>query len=138
MNTRGDMMKFDKYSYYLGMTFAFVECVSNDAKEIALTHPLSYEEFKVLKEYNEKIVFENQLHLYWDTIHNKTIGVIYKYEESIIKYVALRKHFNVIENFDKFKDLLGYNIVSKMNEYPKIETNIIQSEDWLLAHNNQQ
>lgn len=125
-------MNMNKASYYLGMTFAFVECVCNDAKEIALTHPLSENEFSELKELNEKIIHENQLHVYWDTTYEHHIGIIYKYNESLQKYIELRQNFNIIDHFEAFKSLLGYDIVYQMNGYTKINTTVVQSEDWLF------
>jgi hypothetical protein len=102
-------MNFDKYSYYLGMTFAFIECVVNDAKEIAFTHPLLLSEYTDLKSVTEQMVKENNIHIYWDHLPTKIIGILYKYEESILKYKKLRETSNPIDHFDNYKDLLGYD-----------------------------
>lgn len=125
-------MKYNRHSYYLGMTFAFVECVLNDAKEVALTHPLPQIEHDELKEIQEKIIFENGCKLYWDTTQNTIVGVIYKYYESLAKYLELRKNYDLINDFNEFKPLLGYHIVSKINNYTPIDCHVVNSEDWIF------
>lgn len=127
-------MKFDKYSYYLGMTFAFTECVLNDAKEIALTHPLPLAEHLLLKEIQEKIVVENGCKLYWDDYQDNIVGVIYKYEESITTYLDLRHQYNLEDNFENFKNILGYGVVSKINNYTPIKCHVVNSEDWIFEN----
>ncbi|MFI3284064.1 MAG: hypothetical protein R3Y57_03160 [Erysipelotrichaceae bacterium] len=125
-------MKIDRNSYYLGMTFAFVECVLNDAKEIALTHPLTTQEYDEEHHLHEQIIHENGLFVYWDDVLGRKSGIIYKYEESIQAYLTLRKQYNIIDHFEQFKALLSYNQVAKLKGYDYRFIPVIDSENWLF------
>ncbi len=124
-------MKYDKTSYYLGMTFAFVECVVNDAKEMALTAPLSKEEYTLQKHLHERIVEENHLHIFWDQINETYVGIIYKYPNTILEYMHLRKQHTVFDNFTVFKPLLSYNQVAQLRKYKPIVCNVVDSQKWI-------
>lgn len=108
----------DRTSFILGMITAFGECVSGEAKRLALSPPFPADSLQALQKEAEKIAAEQGIQLYLDLNEDipkaqRTLWwALYKFEEDLDWYLKLRKEgFNPAWDFQKFKTLLGYGFV---------------------------
>ncbi len=106
----------DKRSYILGMITAFCECVAGGCKHLALSPPLSREDYKaVAAEAMELIEKHGLLHYHEENLDRPEAErfdwiLIAGKQETIERYLALRQEgFNPVDSLVPFSELLSYN-----------------------------
>lgn len=106
----------DKYSFILGMVTAFSECVAGGCKRLALSPPLTHEDYEMVKEDACAIIEKHGLlHLHeknedlppeerfeWILIAGK--------QETLENYQALREAgLSPAQSLEPFSELLSYD-----------------------------
>lgn len=107
--------KLDRHSFALGMVAAFCECVAADAKPLALSPPLSKEDFDALREPATDLINAHRLSVYYETNADlpedkRVYGlVIYARQEELDAYLRLRANGeNPGKHLEAFAKVLGY------------------------------
>ena len=105
----------DHYSFIYGMSTAFAECVSREAKRLALTPPFPPAYTQEVEEEISTICRENGIHCWFDDNADLPESsrvcwfVLYKFHESLDAYRQLRTQGNnPALQFREFFDILGY------------------------------
>ena len=116
------MQELDKYSFILGMVTAFSECVAGGCKRLALSPPLTPEDYEVVKEDACEIIEKHGLvHL-----HEKNEDLppeerfewilIAGREETLEQYQALRESgYSPAHSLEPFTELLSYDPVESVH-----------------------
>ena len=117
-NKRRKLMReiLDKRSFVLGMITAFSECIAGGCKRLALSPPLTHEEYVLFCEDACEIIEKHGLIHYHEL--NADLPDEERFEwiliagkkETIDQYLKLRKAgYNPANGLDPFYDLLSYN-----------------------------
>ena len=106
----------DKRSFILGMVTAFCECVAGGCKRLALSPPLTREDFAMVGEEACEIIEKHGLIHYHE--HSRDLPEEERFEWILIalrqdiidRYLALReKGFSPARSLEPFYDLLSYD-----------------------------
>lgn len=115
MDNEKNKQPMDKRSFAMGMIAAFCECVSADAKPLALSPPLRKEDFDALREDAADMIAAHRLSVYYemnaDLPEEKRSYwmVIYAQVEALDAYLRLRASGeNPSKRIDAFAEVLGY------------------------------
>ena len=109
-------IKPDKRSFILGMITAFCECVAGGCKKLALSPPLSHQDYEYISEEAYEIIYKHGLVHYHEL--NEDIIEDRRFEwiliaakwSTIEEYIALRdKGYSPVMSLEPFHDLLSYN-----------------------------
>ena len=104
------VLKIDRISFQLGMINCFVEMVACGVKRLALSPPLSPEDYKKIKNASEKIVAAFDIKSYLETslvvtdLQPATFtkdkwSILYYQEDSVLEeYLALKERKERLEN----------------------------------------
>ena len=106
----------DKRSFVLGMITAFSECVAGGCKKLALSPPLSRQDYHCFASEAEEIIDRHGLIHY----HERNLDqpeerrvewiLMARREETIDQYLELRKAgFSPMVSLEPFSELLSYN-----------------------------
>ena len=108
--------KPDKYSFILGMITAFCECVAGGCKRLALSPPLTRDDYSLVEEEARAIIEKHGLtHFHernLDQPESKRVEwiLIAGKRETIQQYLALReKGFSPMESLAPVSELLSYD-----------------------------
>ena len=106
----------DKYSFILGMITAFCECVAGGCKRLALSPPMSKEDFSLVKEEVYSLIDKHGLLHYHednsDLPEEDRVDwiLIAGSRDTIDSYLQLRKEgLNPVTSFAAFHELLSYD-----------------------------
>ena len=114
VNRRGAAM--DKYSFIMGMITAFCECVAGGCKKLALSPPMTREDFDLVKEEAYSVIEKHGLIHYHED--NRDLPetdrvdwiLIAGSSDTIDNYLQLRrKGLNPVTSFSSFYELLSYD-----------------------------
>ena len=107
--------EIDHYSFIYGMTTAFAECVSREAKRLALSPPFPPRYTPGIEEEISNICAENGISCWFDTNEDLPESsrvcwyVLYKFPEALEAYRKLRDcGHNPALQFEAFFDILDY------------------------------
>ena len=108
--------RYDKRSFILGMVTAFSECVAGGCKRLALSPPLTPEDFRlVAQEANALIERHGLLHYHERNLDQPEDArfewiLIAARQETIDRYLALRAQgLSPAQSLTPFHQLLSYN-----------------------------
>jgi len=99
----------DRFSFYLGLINCFAELVAVGVKRLAISPPLSPEEYEELREGSEAIVEGSGIHSYLETsllvtdlqsagfTRGKWSILYYKDQETLIAYLNLKARSDTLE-----------------------------------------
>lgn len=116
------MQKLDKYSFILGMVTAFSECVAGGCKRLALSPPLTHEDYEMVKE-DACAVIEKHGLVHWHE-KNEDLPIEERFEwiliagrqETLETYCALRTAgFSPARSLEPFSRLLSYDPVESIH-----------------------
>ena len=104
----------DKNAFILGMITAFCECVAGGCKRMALSPPLTREDYEMVSKEAEKIIEKHGLIHYHEMNLDRPAPfdwiVIAGKRETIEQYKALRQAgYSPAVSLEPFSDLLSYN-----------------------------
>ena len=105
----------DRRSFILGMVTAFSECVAGGCKRLALSPPLSRDDYRTIAAEAEEIIEKHGLLHYHEENLDRPEAVRFDWiliagkRETIGAYTALRdRGFSPVESLGPFYDLLSY------------------------------
>ena len=108
--------KPDKYSFILGMITAFCECVAGGCKRLALSPPLTRDDYALVEEEACAIIEKHGLTHFHERNLDQPEGkrvewiLIAGKRETIQQYLALReKGFSPMASLAPFSELLSYD-----------------------------
>lgn len=109
-------MAYDKYSYIMGMVTAFCECVAGGCKRLALSPPLTQEDYAMVEAEARRVIAAHGLIHYHECNEDAPANrrwewiLIARRPETIDEYLRLRAAGNSpIRSMEPFYGLLSYN-----------------------------
>lgn len=109
-------MGLDKRSFVLGMVTAFCECVAGGCKKLALSPPLSSEDYRTMKEEIFDLIEKHGLIYYHEENLDRPPESRFEWvliaarRETIDSYISLRRQgFSPADSLSPFSALLSYN-----------------------------
>ena len=105
-------MELDKRSFTLGMITAFSECVAGGCKRLALSPPLSHEDYEMIAAEAGALIEKHGLkHFHEENADRPGFEwiLIAGKQETLDQYAALRRAgFSPVDSLEPFYDLLSY------------------------------
>ena len=109
-------MAYDKYSYIMGMIVAFCECVAGGCKRLALSPPLTAEDYAMVEAEANRVIEAHGLVHYHERNEDAPEGrrwewiLIAAKRETIDEYLRLREAGNSpVLSLEPFYGLLSYD-----------------------------
>lgn len=109
-------MAYDKYSYIMGMIVAFCECVAGGCKRLALSPPLTAEDYAMVETEANRVIEAHGLVPFHERNEDTPEGrrwewiLIAAKRETIDEYLRLRKAGNSpVLSLEPFYGLLSYD-----------------------------
>ena len=116
MDKMENMEKMDKRSFILGMVTAFSECVAGGCKRLALSPPLTRDDYRMVAEEACNIIEKHGLVYYHEENLDQPEDVRFEWiliagkQETIERYLVLRgSGYSPMVSLKPFSDLLSYN-----------------------------
>ena len=108
-------VKLDKRSFILGMITAFCECVAGGCKRLALSPPLTHEDYRMIAEEACDLIGKHGLIHYHEDNSDQPEDKRFHWiliagkQETIDSYLVLRKQgFSPVDSLEPFYGLLSY------------------------------
>ena len=115
-------MAYDKYSYIMGMIVAFCECVAGGCKRLALSPPLTAEDYAMVEAEANRVIEAHGLVHYHERNEDAPEGrrwewiLIAAKRETIDEYLRLREAGNSpVLSLEPFYGLLSYDEVQSVH-----------------------
>ena len=106
----------DRRSFILGMITAFSECVAGGCKRLALSPPLSWEDYRMIAAEAEEIIEKHGLLHYHEENLDRPEAVRFDWiliagkRETIDRYLSLREQgYSPMDSLAPFSELLSYD-----------------------------
>ncbi len=106
----------DRRSFILGMVAAFSECVAGGCKRLALSPPLSREDYRMVTAEAEEIIEKHGLLHYHEENLDRPEAVRFDWiliagkRETIDRYLSLREQgYSPMDSLAPFSELLSYD-----------------------------
>ena len=107
----------DRRSFILGMVTAFSECVASGCKRLALSPPLSRDDYRTIAAEAEEIIEKHGLLHYHEENLDRPEAVRFDWiliagkRETIDRYLSLREQgYSPMDSLAPFSELLSYDL----------------------------